>query len=270
MSGILTAGAALGIGVIPLLSSLFISAFGWRNSYMILGSSVFIIIIVAALFLRRDPGEMALLPYGSDGSMVENTARQAEGLSLSEAVRTRQLWLLNIVSFGDRFLINVIVVHIVIHSQGLGISATAAASILSVAAGVSIPARIVVGSFADSLGNRPALMICILMSLVAFILLLVAKGLWMLYLFAFLYGFGLWATGTIMSPITAELFGLKSHGTILACSGLAGAIGAAVGPVVTGHIFDITNSYTLGFIICIIVNITALIAILLLRPIKNK
>lgn len=270
MSGILTAGAALGMVVIPPLCSLFISAYGWRISYLIIGSSVLVIITLSAFFLKRDPGEMELLPYGSEGVNALGPDIQTEGLSLTEAVRTKQLWLLNIVSLGDRFLIGMIVVHIVVHALGLGIPATAAASVLSVAAGFSIPARIVMGVVADRIGNRWALVICISMSLIAFLILLWARGLWSLYLFAFFYGFGLWATGTIMSPITAELFGLKSHGVIFACTYLAGAIGAAIGPVVAGHIFDVTGSYQLAFFICIAVGIFALIAIMLLRPIRNK
>lgn len=270
MTGILMAGAALGVVVIPLVCSLLISTLGWRISYFILGSSVFVIITSSAFFLRREPGEMELLPYGSERINAVGSDIQAEGLSLADAVRTKQLWLLNIVSFGDRFLINVVVVHIVIHALGLGIPATAAASVLSVAAGISIPARIIMGGVADKIGNRSTLMICIFISLAAFLLLLVAERLWMLYLFSVLYGFGLWVTGTIMSPITADLFGLRSHGTILACNALPGAIGAAVGPILVGHIFDVTGSYQLGFFICIAVSIMDLIAIILLRPIRNK
>ena len=270
MSGILAAGPALGIVIMPLAFSLLISAYGWRISYIILGSVVLVLIVLAALFLRRDPGEMGLLPYGVDEGKAGGMDLQAEGLSLGEAVRTRQFWLLSTVTFCDFFLINVIVVHIVIYTIGLGIPATAAASVLSVAAGVSIPARIIMGGVADRIGNRSALMIVLIVSVVAFLLLLVARELWMLYLFAVLYGVGLWAASAITSPLTADLFGLKSHGTILACTVLVSAVGGAIGPVVVGHIFDVTGSYQLGFILCVALSITGLITIMLLRPVANR
>ena len=269
MSGIVVAGPALGIVVMPLAFTLFISAYGWRTSYIILGSVVLVLIVLAALFLRRDPGQMGLMPYGADKGKAGGMDLQAAGLSLGEAVRTRQFWLLSVVSFSDLFLMNVITVHIVIYTIGLGIPATAAASVLSVAAGVSIPARVIIGGVADRIGNKPAFMICFITSVVAFLLLLVARELWILYLFAAIFGFGLWSSGAIMAPITAELFGLKSHGTILACTAFASAVGGAVGPVLVGYIFDVTGSYQLGFILCLLVTIVGITALIFLRPISK-
>ena len=269
MSGIIVAGPALGIVVMPLAFTLLISAYGWRFSYIILGSVVLVLIVLAALFLRRDPGQMGLMPYGADKGKAGGMDLQAAGLSLGEAVRTRQFWLLSVVSFSDLFLMNVITVHIVIYTIGLGIPATAAASVLSVAAGVSIPARVIIGGVADRIGNKPAFMICFITSVVAFLLLLVARELWILYLFAAIFGFGLWSSGAIMAPITAELFGLKSHGTILACTAFASAVGGAVGPVLVGYIFDVTGSYQLGFILCLLVTIVGITALISLRPISK-
>lgn len=270
MSGILVAGPALGIVIVPLVSSFFIASYGWRNSYLIMGISVVIIIVVAALFLRRDPEERGLLPYGYEKEKTCNSVTKNDGLCLSEVLRNKQFWLLNYISFGDLFLINVVVVHLVSYAVSLDIPANAAASILSVAAGVSIPGRIIVGGVADKIGNRAALMMCLFMSIVAFLLLLIAKEMWLLYLFAIIYGFGLWASGSIVSPITAELFGLKSHGTILAFNILSHTIGGAVGPLLIGHIYDVTGSYQLGFIICMAISIAGFIAITLLRPIYSE
>ncbi len=270
MSGIINAGPALGIVVMPLVSSLLIPAYGWRMSYIILGSAVLVITVSAALFLKRDPGEMGLLPYGADEAKAGGLDLQSVGLSLGEAVRTRQFWLFSLVSFSVLFLISTIVVHIVIHAIGLGIPPTAAASILAVGAGVSVPARIILGVIADRVGNKPTLVACFITSVVAFLLLLVARELWMLYLFAVLYGFGLWAFGTMMAPLTADLFGLKSHGTIFACTMLAAAVGGAIGPVLAGHIFDVTGSYQLAFIICLMVSVVAIISLLFLRPVADR
>ncbi len=269
MSGIVVAGPALGIMVMPLAFTLLISTYGWRTSYLILGSVVLVLIVLAALFLRRDPGQMGLMLYGADEGKAGSMDLQAAGLSLGEAVRTRQFWLLSVVSFSDFFLMNVITVHIVIYTIGLGIPATAAASVLSVAAGVSIPARVIIGGVADRIGNKPAFMICFITSVAAFLLLLVARELWILYLFAAIFGFGLWSSGAIMAPITAELFGLKSHGTILACTSFASAVGGAVGPVLVGYIFDVTGSYQLGFILCLLVTIVGITALISLRPISK-
>ena len=270
MSGFLLAGPAFGIVVVPLLSSLLISAYGWRNSYIILGGIVLVVVILAALFLKRDPGGIGLLPYGADKVSTEDLDLQLVGFSLGGSVRTRQFWTLGLMFFSNLFLINIVVVHIVIHAIGLGIPATAAASILSVGAGVSIPGRIIIGGVADRIGNKPTLAVCYIMGLVAFILLLVATELWMLYLFAVIFGLGCWASGTVTAPLTAEFFGLKSHGIILACVSLTTAIGGAIGPVLVGYIFDVTGSYQQAFLMCVGVSIIAIISTMFLRPITSR
>ncbi len=266
MSGILMAGPAAGIMLMPLVSSLLISAYGWRISYIVLGSVVVVVIVVAALFLKRDPSEMGLLPYGTGETEAEGLDLQAVGLPLKKAVHTRQFWLLNVVSFCREFLIGVVVVHIVIHATGLGVSVAAAASVLSVAAGASIPARVVMGGVADRIGNKLALTICLTISSFAFLLPLVAKELWLLYLFAALFGIGLWSGAAIMSPLVADLFGLKALGELYAWTVLVGAVGGAAGPVLAGYIFDVTGSYQLAFLMCVAVSVIAIVVLIFLKP----
>ena len=68
------------------------------------------------------------------------------------------------------------------------------------------------------------------------------------------------------SPLLAELFGLSSHGVIIGVIFFAASIGGAIGPILVGHIFDITGSYQLAFLICGAVAIMAVILMSLLRP----
>ena len=70
----------------------------------------------------------------------------------------------------------------------------------------------------------------------------------------------------MLSPIVAELFGLRSHGVLLGLINIGFTTGIATGPVLTGYIFDITHSYRLGFLICAAVSTAGLILALLLRP----
>lgn len=262
MSGILTAGPAVGIVVFPVVSALVISAYGWRDSFIILGAVVVPLVLAGSLFLRRDPRDMDMMPYGAEASMDKTSRMQAQGLTFQSAVRTRYFWSLAMVYFCDSFLINAIVVHIVVYAQGMGISSTSAASVLSVAAGVGIPARVLTGAIGDALGNRRALAICLATALAAFGILLAAKSLGMLYAFAALYGVSLWATGGILSPLVAEFFGLKAHATLFGMVVLVGAIGGAVGPVAVGAIFDAAGSYTSAFVLCLAVNAASLLLVL--------
>ena len=45
----------------------------------------------------------------------------------------------------------------------------------------------------------------------------------------------------------AELFGTGSHGVLYGIVLFSGSLGGAVGPVLAGRIFDVTESYALAF-----------------------
>ena len=91
----------------------------------------------------------------------------------------------------------------------------------------------------------------------------------MFYLFAVVYGIGV-SGGGIMEPIiVAELFGIKSHGLILGVVSFVFTIGGAVGPLVTGYLFDLTGTYQTAFLVGAILNVVAIILAALLRPIQK-
>jgi len=157
-------------------------------------------------------------------------------------------------------------VHIVPHATELGISATAAASIFTAIGGLGIVGRIVMGGTSDRIGCRAALAICFVLLTVTLAWLLVAKELWMLYLFAAVFGFGYGGTSALISPTVAEFFGLRSHGVILGVTTFVTTAGCAVGAVMAGSVFDTTGSYQVAFLICVALSIIGIILSALLRP----
>jgi MFS transporter, OFA family, oxalate/formate antiporter len=269
MASITIAGPAFGNMAMPLIFSLVIDRVGWRISFVIMAGIVLVGTFAAARFVRRDPSEMGLLPYGFDEVNTDRTIYQTEGVPLSGAIRTRQFWLLSFISFCDLFLFNSVTVHIVIHAMDMGISATKAASVISVASGVCIFGRVIIGSCGDRYGCKPTFMVCIIMAMVGFMLLIVAKSLWMLYLFAGIFGFGLWSSGGLVPPLIAKLFGLKSHGAIYGSIFISGATGGALGPVIVGYLFDVTGSYVPAFVVCLIISSLSLSALILLKPVRE-
>jgi MFS family permease len=113
------------------------------------------------------------------------------------------------------------------------------------------------------------MIICFLILAGTFLWLQVADELWMLYLFAVIYGFAHGGLFTLMSPWIAELFGLDSHGAIFGTVGFVGIMGGALGPVLFGRIFDVTRSYQLAFLVCTVISIVAIILSLLVRPLTE-
>jgi len=207
-----------------------------------------------------------MLPYGAEGTKSQNSDSQITGLSFGQAIRIRQLWMLLAASCCFGFCLHLVIVHIVPHATDLGISAAKATSIMATIGGVGIIARILMGSAGDQIGVKQTFALSFLLLSVAMALLVPAKELWMFYLFAAIFSVSYAGVMALLAPLVADLFGLRSHGTVMGSTALLFNIGGAVGSALAGHIFDVNGSYQSAFIIGMALSIVGSILVLLLRP----
>jgi len=265
MTGMVKVGTGAGQLTIPLMAGLLIAAYGWRTAYMIMGAVVLVLLVSISQLLRRDPSQMGLLPDGAEEGPAGETG-QTKGVRLREAMGTRQFWIICLVNLTVIYCLLTIMMHIVPHAMDIGISSIKAAGIISTIGGVSMVGRLIIGIAIDRIGNKKAMTICFLILIASLLWLQVAGELWMLYLFAAVYGLAHGGFFTVISPIVAEFFGIGSHGVLFGVVGFSGTVGGAIGPFLAGHIFDITSSYQLVFFILTGVSVTGLILISLLKP----
>lgn len=269
MTGIVLSGSGIALTVIVPAANQAILDYGWRTAYIIVGSVAMVVVIIAAQFLRRDPYQVGKLPYGCDGTSAVTSGAQTYGLFFKEALRTNQVWLISLVYFCAYFVYNLFVVHMVIYATGQGISSVRAVGIMAFLGVAGIAGRTIMGILADRIGNKQAMVLSAGLMMLALFWLLVAKDLWMLFLFGVAFGFGHGGIATMESPIVANVFGIRSHGVILGLVFFSDTVGGAIGPFLAGYIFDVTNSYRLAFLICAILGVINLVAILLIRPLKS-
>ena len=269
MSGITKVGTGLGMMVMPLVANGLISAFGWRNAYIILGILVLVIVLPLARLLRRDPAEIGELPDG-EKLLANQTPRLEVGLSLREALRTWQFWTVCCMYLVIQFFTQTMVVHTVPYALDIGASTTQAAGVAAMIGGVSMIGRIVLGFAGDRIGNKRAIIICFLIMITALSWLQLSGGIWRLYLFAAIYGFSQGGFLALLSPVVAGLFGTLHQGSLLGFVIFIFTIGGAIGPVLTGAIFDITGSYQLAFLILLVLAIIGMILAVLLKPVKGR
>lgn len=269
MSGIVLSSTGIGMMIVPPIISQLTSHYGWRTAYVIFGIANLIVVLASAQFMQRDPGKRGLIPYGSTPVTTGGTDIQTEGLSFREGLRTIQLWLLCGIYFCTYFLFSIFIVHIVIHATGQGFPPSQAIGIIVFMGGAGSVGRVLLGVVADRAGNKSTLIISSILMIISLFCLLEAKDLWVLYLFGVIFGLGHGGMATVQSPITAEIFGMCSHGTLLGFIFFCDTIGSGIGPIIAGHIFDITGSYTQAFILCTIVGAINLILVMLLKPIRQ-
>ncbi len=270
MTGIVVSGIGVGVVIMPPAAVRLISSYGWRHSYIIVGIIALVLIILAAQFLKRDPRQVGQLAYGEDRLEGKGLDLQDSGFSLQGAIHTRQFWTLGITFLCFGLLMQTIMVHIASHATSLGILAADAANILAIIGGISVAGRIIMGIVADRTGSKLAFIIIFVLMAIALFWLQSARELWMLYLFAIVFGFGYGGESPLRPLIIAELFGLRAHGVIHGAFLIGLTIGGAIGPVMAGKIFDVTNSYQLAFLFSAILAIISLVVVSLLKPTRRE
>jgi MFS family permease len=269
MTGIVIAGTGISQLIAPPIISRLIAVYDWRTSYIMLGGVVLVATVIAAQFLKRDPATVGQLPYGVEEVKPEAAQPDTRDFTFREAAYTAQFWLAFAILFCSGFSLMAIVVHIVPHAIDLKVSAINAANILALMGGVGILGNYILGSLADRIGNRQVFILGFAIITVSLFCLTFARDLWMLYLFAIVFGFALGGMGTVESPLVAGLFGLSFHGTIYGVIHVGFTVGAAAGPFITGYIFDLTSSYQVAFLVGAAVGILGIIFTVVLRPTKR-
>jgi len=264
MTGLVLAGGGLGQAIFPQIGTWLIAEYDWPAAYRIFGVGILIGVILLSLFLRKDPAQMGLVPYGAI-SGTGNKEKVRTGLSIKEVIHTGRWWLFftSIILF--QFGLGVMVVHAINHGIDLGMSAAAAAGIVTTFAGVGIAARVFFGAVVDRIGGKYVMALGILVLAVSMLGIALTRSVGLFYTLAAVFGLGFGASISSMSPLTAQLFGLRSHGVIFGVATFGATVGGGLGPLMAGAIFDATDSYSLAFIIASVLSLVAFTGIMFLK-----
>jgi MFS family permease len=266
MTGIVASGVGVGALVGPPVANWLIANYNWRVSYHFMGVIVLVGVLVTAQFLRRDPAQMGTRPYGAGEGDRLYVKVGAYGLSLREAAKTWQFWIVSLIFFFYGYTWTAILLHLAPHATDLGISASNAANMISVLGGASILGKVLLGVMADKIGNKKVYLLSFAMMVISLLRLTTITRAGTFDLFALFFGFAYGGLATANSPLVAWLFGMRKHGLIYGICFNGFTIGCAAGPVLSGHIFDVTHSYRLAFFLCSASALAGLLLTLLLKP----
>lgn len=266
-------GSGVGIGTILMapVSAYLIGSYGWRISYLVITLMVLFIMISCSLLLKRAPSEAAALakdekPETTNLNSTEGqTYEELREFSLLQATKTRNFWLLMFIWFLHSFCLFLVMTHIVPHAIDLGITSMQAASILILIGGVNIPGRLLMGRASDSFGRKRVAVICALLMAGAMLCLIESSNLWMLYLFAAIFGFSYGGLSPPTTALVGDTFGLRHIGVIFGLLEVGWVAGGALGPALAGYIFDISGNYVSAFLLGMIAMLIIAVLVLFLR-----
>ena len=237
MSGVVKTGTAVGQILVPPLAAALLLGLGWRPALILLGGGAIVLLVLAALMMALPPPKLAATRSGLP-----------EGASYAQARTSRVFWTLCAIQFMFFPSMMSVPLHLAVHGTDLGMTAPKAAALLSVLGAASIAGRLTVGGLSDQIGGKRAFLLCFAVLLASLLAFAGIQSQQLVFAVAAIYGFSHGGLFTVVSPLVAEYFGMRSHGAIFGTIVFSGTIGGATGPIVVGRIFDVTGSYQFAFL----------------------
>lgn len=178
-----------------------------------------------------------------------------------------QFWCLGFTRLFLALSLHLVFVHVVPYSMETGISPMDAAVILSLFGVANLPGRILVGRLSDYVSRQAIAMACALMVGLSILWLMWIRDLWMFYAFGIALGFLWGGSDTMTTALVGDVFGMRDLGVIMGMMSAGWAMGAAIGPVLAGVLFDRQGNYFAAFAAAVA---SVLISTLLVAFIKKR
>ena len=243
-------GIPVGAVLFVPLTQILIDAVGWRMAWIILAIiGVSVIVPLAAIFVRRQPEDMGLVPDGgpsadSEVSVSRDDRSESEvSWTVHEAIRTTTLWRLVIVFSAVQLASGTVALHRIAAFMDRGLDPTLisfATAFDAVCAGVAtfvfgmlvrrIPAR-----FLGGLGFS--------MLAIASVMTIWAYNLPIMALSMAIFGLGIGGMMFLQNFIWADYFGRESVGSIRGIVNPINLVVGGLGAPAAGYVRDITGSY---------------------------
>jgi predicted MFS family arabinose efflux permease len=255
--GIVVSGLGLGTLIFSPLSEFLIASFGWRKAAIILGIFVWAVYLGVALIIRRNPQEMGLEPLTETGNGGEKESIQSEvaqesgathSVSIAQALRMKSMWRLFSIHGLWMFGVAMAMAHLIPYATDLGVDAKTAATMLGTLGAMSVVGRLSMGVLTERWGTRRSLVNLITCQAGMMLWLIIGKTPWMLWFFVLFFGFSYGGVASVFPLATAELFGLRSMGSIFGILLLGATIGASAGAPIAGLVFDKSGGYGTAFL----------------------
>jgi len=252
-SGIATSGIGLGMLVIVPLVQAWVQEYGWRESFLILSLfSALVLIPMNAIFQRSGPGRTERGPHGGlegeASSLDPGTAWGRKGLlDIFKTNRFRQLFF---VFFTGGFIVQVVLIHQVALATDAGFSQPTIGKCLILLGFFSIFGRMIWGTLSDTIGRKKAYWFASVMLVAGLCFVLISKAhhsMLALYGYTFCFGTGYGAIAPLNWSIAADIYSGSHFGSIYGLLFIGTGVGAALGPLFGGMMFDIFSGYALAF-----------------------
>ncbi len=252
--GFIIAGSSLGQAVAPGINEYLGSLVGWRQA----------LLMNAALPILLIPFILFIFPR-LDGKSIGAQQESGAGPSYREALSHRNFWLLAVIAMiGFCVELGVVTNMVLFAKRELRLDAASASAAVFCLFVTALISQIGAGWLADRVGSRVVHASSLVVMTLGTLCLAMATPGWM-WIGVFLFGLGWGGNYSLIQLLTSNLFLGQAIGRIMGTIAVIESIGAALGPVAIGGLYDHFGSYSVPFFIAAGLTGATTIAVLMLQ-----
>jgi sugar phosphate permease len=276
-TSISSTGVSLGGVVLAPLASWLIDVGGLELATPLLGALILVAgLPVVLLVIHWEPGSMGLRPDGAPAgpAPARNTRVAAFADDRVQLRRWTQREAMSTVAFWAVLVAFVLVliaqtgyiIHQVSFLEDRFGSRSEAAFTISLTAGGSIVARLIVGLFADGLDRRWTAAVLFVVQATCVLLIVHIDNVASTWALTLLFGFTIGNVYMMQSLLVGEIFGMVSFGAVFGLIAMAGQASSGIGPIGVGWLHDLSGGYTVPFTVTAAITYAAAVVVLFARP----
>jgi predicted MFS family arabinose efflux permease len=239
--GVALAGFGVGAALIPPVGQMLISAYGWREAYLVFAALIFVVALPVSYFLIREtPQEMGL---EIDGDKHAGNSDSSIGLTVNEASKTTSFWLILIAFLLVGVCIASVIAHLVPMLTDRGVSPQLAANCQMTMGLGLIFGRVLSGYLMDHFFAPYIAAAFTLLFVVGAAILASGASNYLVFVAATCIGLSLGSEISETAYLVSRYFGPKAYGVIYGIMFAAFQLGASFGPPALGKYYVLNGNY---------------------------
>lgn len=252
--GLATLGTQMGGFLFPPVVAILFEVFGWRASMAGIGLGVAIIVpLLVYLFLVERPSDKGLNP---DGAKTDPDLKPAPPASQEQldnlvhhAVRSRKFWLVSFALTVLMAMFTAVLSNLALFAMDIGVTRESAALLISLYSITGLFSAVIVGRICDVVDIRIVLAGSLTMAFVSMLLFSTGTTFTLLAVATAMIAVSGGGFMPLWSSLVGKLFDNRIYGRMFGQVSRVAITAAALSPLLSGLLFDMTGSYRIMFLI---------------------
>jgi MFS family permease len=253
--GLMGLGFAISMGLHPPISDFLISNYGWRQAWVIIGFSTWIIMLPPLIFLAiNKPEDVNILPDGKKHDNLEKKQKtKIFGLTLNEALKEKSFYILSFSFFSISTLVTALhFFQVTILSQYFNMPSSSAASLFIPTMITMIIFIPIVGKMLDKFKTENIIGLALLVTTASLISITFATSSTFAIIYAIIFGINNAFNLSLFGYIWPRYFGRLHVGSIQGTGQMVLVVGASIGAMPFAAAMD------LGYDLVVTIRLSAL------------